>query len=194
MHSLLLHPTSTSQWQALIYEAQKSLSIRLNEDLESYLVFLLMRFTGQPAIAHSVLGLEFLDTHHQLQYRQGHPHLLKDVGDKCLLFAGLFPEHALRRRVDHTYYIKLGKSAYSTLSESLFSQNALLFSTLCTQFIRLTDILQATRDLNKPESDLIRQIELWQATQSKAAWKRLQNTTQSLPLVENPKNPKKSVH
>jgi hypothetical protein len=44
MNTLVLQATPTAQWYTLIGEAEKVCSIQLNADLESYLVFLLMRF------------------------------------------------------------------------------------------------------------------------------------------------------
>jgi hypothetical protein len=193
MRSLLLHPTSTAQWQALIHEAQKTLSVRLEENLESYLVFLLMRFIEQPCVAHSVLGLDFLQSSQKLQ--NGHPPAaLKDVGDKCLLFAGLFPERATRKRVDQLYFVKLGQTAYATLSGHEHTKQADLFSRLCTRFIILTDILQATRDISSTDHNLLEQIERWQSSGSPLAWQKIQQSTQALPL-KNKKFPgDKSVH
>ncbi len=193
MRSLLLHPTSTAQWQALIHEAQETLSIRLEEDLESYLVFLLMRFVERPMVAHSVLGLDFLQSTQKLQNGQP-PTMLKEVGDKCLLFAGLFPERATRKRVDQLYFVKLGQTAYATLSEHEHAKQANLFSTLCTQFIILTDILQATRDISTTDHNLLEQIERWQSSGSQLAWKKIQQSTQALPLSDKKSPGNKSVH
>ena len=47
MKSLVLQPTDTAQWHALVAEAQHACQHTLTETLESYLVFMLMRFTGR---------------------------------------------------------------------------------------------------------------------------------------------------
>ena len=47
MNKIILHPTETSQWHALVNEAQAASRLILNEDTESYLVFLLMRFAHE---------------------------------------------------------------------------------------------------------------------------------------------------
>ena len=59
MQNIVTYPTSMAQWHALINEATVGAHIRLNEDLESYLVFLLMRFTAKPDMAGSVLAIDF---------------------------------------------------------------------------------------------------------------------------------------
>lgn len=194
MRSLLLHPTSTAQWLGLIHEAQHTLSIKLHEELESYLVFLLMRFTGEPDVAHSVLGLDFLESTQQINRTQ--PVALQSVGDKCLLFAGLFPERAQKRRVAPDYFIHLGKSAYFNLAENIIlEKQAELFAKLCKEFLLLTDILQATRVVSQNNHDLMREIERWHTTGSQLSWQKIQQSTQGIPTPpKKPKGPKKSVH
>ena len=57
MSKLVLHPTSTAQWHSLVCEAESASNIYLDEELQSYLVFLLMRFLDKPAMAAKVLAL-----------------------------------------------------------------------------------------------------------------------------------------
>ncbi|MFI4938410.1 MAG: hypothetical protein ACHQJ6_07880 [Candidatus Berkiellales bacterium] len=183
MASLILHPTSIAQWHALLNEAQQCSSIYLKEDIESYLVFLLMRFTEEPNVVSSILGLDFLKIcqpnsliHQQQQ--------LKEVGDKCLLFAGLFPGRAARRRVKLSYYVKLGQTAYSTLSSNLISQEE-LFNRLCNQFPKLTDVLHAMRETSPSAQNLLQTLEWWHETHSPVAWNKLCKGTKSLPSPFN---------
>lgn len=189
MRSLILHPTSTAQWLHLVNEAQLASATYLKEDMEAYLVFLLMRFIGKPEIATSVLGLDFLNSYQDLKHLNRH-YQLKEIGDKCLLYAGLFPGRASKRRVKLSYYVKLGQTAYSTLSNYLNKQEE-LFIRLCTEFPRLMDVLQAMRDPNSQTVDLLQSLELWHETGSQLAWRRLCEATLALP-VDPSKN--KSVH
>lgn len=188
MRSLILHPTSIAQWHALLAEAQKSCAIHLKEDIESYLIFLLMRFIDNPAIASSIVGLDFLYGYQELtQLRQ--QRLLKEVGDKCLLFAGLFPGRAVKRRVKISYFVKLGQTAYSLVSQ--YSAQEELFTKLCWQFPTLMDVLQAMRKTPSLTQNLLQAFELWHETGSQMAWRQLCEATQGLPTVP-PKN--KSFH
>jgi len=189
MRSLILHPTSTALWYALLNEAQQTCAIHLKEDIESYLVFLLMRFTDNPNVASSVLGLEFLQGHQRLMNRQYH-HQLRDVGDKCLLYAGLFPGRAVKKRVKLSYFVRLGQSAYATLSHSLITHEE-LFNKLQNEFVRMTDVLQAMREQSDPTLDLLQSLEHWHDTGSQRAWQRIQQATGALPVLHDPK---KSVH
>ncbi len=186
---LILHPTGIAQWHALIGEAQQSSAIYLKEDLESYLVFLLMRFIGQPSIASSVLGLDFLHGYQKLDPQQQY-HQLKDVGDKCLLFAGLFPGRAHKKRVKVSYFVKLGQAAYSTISHTLSVQEE-LFIKLCTEFPKMMDVLHAMRESSHTTVDLLQSLELWHETGSQLSWQRLCEATNALPVSSDPK---KSVH
>ncbi len=188
MPSLILHPSSTAQWHDLLGKAQQSSAIYLKEDLEAYLVFLLMRFTGEPSIVSSVLGLEFLQSYHQEpQYYH-----LKDVGDKCLLFAGLFPGRAIKRRVKLSYFVKLGQMAYSTISHNLSIQEE-LFIKLCIEFPKLMDVLHAMREFTSTV-DLLQALELWHETGSQQALRNLSKITTSLPHFPDIDSDQKSVH
>src|SRR5215210_5102344 len=99
MAQLILEPTPTAQWQRLVQEASTNASRTLDEQLESYLVFLLVRCCAQTDILQRIMAVEYL---HSLAATQGRMRneRLRDVGDHCLLFAGLFP-HIARKRLVH---------------------------------------------------------------------------------------------
>lgn len=143
MKKLILHPTDLSQWHALVNEAQASTRLVLNENTESYLVFLLMRFTQGPKLIESIIALDFLEG--MQKTRRHKAELLRDVGDKSLLFCGLFPGIAEKRRVNLNYFIDMGQAAYLTVGELQESQSAELYFQLSNQFIDLQKILQAMR-------------------------------------------------
>jgi len=191
MEKFILQPTSMAQWHALIEEARLSTSIRLTEDLESYLIFLLMRFTKEPCINQNILAIDFLENSHGT--KKENRQILRDVGDKCLLFSGLFPGQASRRRVQVSYYVKLGQSAYSSLSLVHQNELSVLFGNLCQHFVELMDILRTVRDLDSHahsnHSDLLEAEQLWNDTQSQHAFKLLRKTTQGFFIPRTPENP-----
>lgn len=182
MKPLILHPTPTAQWQALVEEAETALSMNLSEELESYLVFLLMRFSKNPQILQSILATDFLLSLEQL--RRERDQTLRDVGDKCLLFAGFFPGRARRCRVRISYFVKLGQMAYGSLSEMYPSLHAQLFERLRFHFVGLMDILQTIHELKNDKLflDLFQAEELWSDTHSKHALKVLQQKTDGFTL------------
>lgn len=148
MKKLILHPTDISQWHALVNEAQAATSLVLNENTESYLVFLLMRFSQTTQLIESVIALDFLESMHVPGKRQ--VEMLREVGDKSLLFCGLFPGMAHKRHVRLEYFSDLGQAAYLTVSELEESQSADLYSQLSAQFLNMQHILQAMRSEANP--------------------------------------------
>lgn len=171
MNKLILEPTVTSQWYSLVLEAEQLCSLHLSEDLESYLVFLLSRFINQAELANSVLAVDFLESLHKAGRAQHEQ--LRDVGDKCLLFAGLFPNRAIKKQVKISYFVDLGKNAYGILADLSHKQIADLYAALQDDFVPLMDVLQATREVagQSPQLLPLEAIELWQSTGSQHALK-----------------------
>jgi hypothetical protein len=62
---------------------------------------------------------------------------LRDVGDQCLLVAGVFPHQAERRMVRLSYFVALGQSAYEQLSRFLGRSTAQLYGELSSTFVSL---------------------------------------------------------
>lgn len=143
MRQLILHPTEICQWHTLVNEAQATTHVILNESTESYLVFLLMRFCQGPKLIESVIALDFLEAMHNPRCHQ--IELLKDVGDKSLLFCGLFPGMANKRHVSLSYYADMGKNAYLTVGELYENPTSELYFQLSAQFFSLQQILRAMR-------------------------------------------------
>lgn len=143
MSELLLQPTSTAHWHALVNEAEALCSLQLNEELESYLVFLLMRFVQKPEMVNSILALEFLKGIHA--HGSIRSDRLRDVGDKCLIFSGLFPGIAKRRRLHHRYFIDLGQNAYYVLAGLSQQELANMYNCISEQFEAMRNVLEAMR-------------------------------------------------
>lgn len=178
MDTLVLHSSSTAQWQALVSEAQDLTHIKLGEDMESYLVFLLMRFSNHPEIVRSLLAIDFLQS---LKFAgRERAENLRDLGDKCLLFAGLFPGNARRRRVRISYFIELGQTAYSSLAlDTATLSLSALYTELGQHFVGLMDVLHSMHEVQNRSSflDLLQAQELWSDTKSPHALKTLQNAS-----------------
>ena len=175
--------TTTEQWVNLIKEAQTAADQQLNQELESYLVFLLMRFTDKPEMAASLLAIEYLSS--MLNQHRPHHNQLRDVGDKCLLYSGFFPHRAQALHVNISYFVNLGRSAYSQLSSKERSTEAIMYSHLALAFIPLMDVLQSMRELGDKNARLstIHAFELWHDTGSRHAFQTLRSTTQAIPGI-----------
>ena len=186
MSSAIQPEASTAQWHGLVTEAEAEMGIHLDEELESYLVFLLMRFTTRPEIAGSILALDYLQSMQargQLQQEQ-----MRDVGDICLLHAGFFPKRAEKRLVKISYYVQLGRSAYHHLAGQSMTALAKLFGHLSQEFVAIMDTLQAIQQLNTEQPlklSPIEATELWQDTGSLQAKKTLADYTDGTIMVAN---------
>ncbi len=181
MSRLILGPTSQAQWQTLVHEAQSACDRHLDETLESYLVFLLMRFADRPECTARIMAEDFL----QSQQMQGSQRVdgLREVGDHCLLFSGLFPRLAERRLVRISYFVNIGRSSYRQLADVAGRQRALLYGHLSDAFIVLMDVLHAMRGLNgQPLLTPIQAMELWQETGSRRCLQQLSNGRHALPI------------
>lgn len=179
---ILTHSSALALWHGIVQEAETSCAISLTEDLESYLVFLLMRHTRQPEAIHQIMALKFLEGMQSLPAKQAL--LLQEVGDKCLLFTGLYPKMAAARLVKLSYFIQMGQAAYVTISK----KNDDLYNLLSTRFVILMDILQAVRHSTQQTPDLLplEAYELWNETGSQRALKILQQyTPHAIPVVRN---------
>jgi len=178
MATLLTHPTATAQWHALVSEAEAAAACQLVEELESYLVFLLMRFSNRPEMANSVMALDYLNS--MLAQGTIRQEKLRDVGDQCLLYSGLFPQQAEQRQVRISYFVDLGRSAYQQLSDRLANSYAELYAHLSQDFIALMDVLHAMRKLGSslPCLEPLPAYELWSDTGSRQAYQALREATQ----------------
>src|SRR5262249_12501963 len=105
----------------------------------------------------SVVALDFLES--MRKPRQLQLELLRDVGDKSLLFCGLFPGLAERRHVSLSYFSDMGQAAYLTVGELQEDKTSDLYHQLSAQFITLQQILQAMRgeylQFNQSEQGII---------------------------------------
>lgn len=180
-NTLALGSTTTEQWVNLIKEAQAATDQHLDQELESYLVFLLMRYTDKPEMAASLLAIEYLSS--MLGARRPHHEQLRDVGDKCLLYSGFFPHRAEALRVKISYFVNLGRSAYSQLSSKPGTGAAVMYHHLALAFIPLMDVLQSMRELGDKNTRLspLHAFELWQDTGSRHAFQTLRTATQAIP-------------
>jgi len=156
-------------WQAVVQEAETSCAIKLNDELEAYLITLLIRYVDQPELAHQLFAKRFLEASQAASYERSI--MLKKIGDECLLYAGLFPKSAEAKAVKLNYFVDLGQSAYAGISLSAHD----LYGALAYQFIRLMDVLQSIRS----DHDLLplEAYERWQEFGSERALRMLESYT-----------------
>lgn len=192
MTNLVTDVQATAQWHSLVKEAESHSGISLDEEVESYLVFMLMRYTQKPEMAAKIMALEYLrGVQAAGAERQA---ALRDVGDQCLLYSGLFPKRAEYRQVRISYYVDLGRSAYHNVAEITRKTVSQMYLHLADRFVEMMDTLQAMRSLQHKDHEVldpIRAFELWNDTHSKRARQVLTQTTPSMPVWHDPRNSKK---
>jgi hypothetical protein len=131
--------TPLELWVELVREGEQRTRTRLPEMIESYLVFLLQRHQGDRVLAGRTLALEWLEGLEQAGSVRADA--LRDVGDRCLLVAGLYPQVAQRRRVTPAYYAAIGQSAYDAVAEATRAGYAELFRQLARAFEAMRQVL-----------------------------------------------------
>jgi len=184
MARLILEPTSVAQWQSLVQEAQTACDRTIDETLESYLVFMLMRFADRPHCTARIMAQDYLES----QHLSGAHRIdrLREVGDHCLLFSGLFPQLAENRLVRISYFVNIGRNSYRQLSAVLDRSWASVYGHLSEAFIVLMDILHAMRELGgEPLLTPIQAMELWQETGSRRCYRQVCRDSHTVPVNGN---------
>ena len=142
---IIIEPSDDAHWYLLIKEAHDKSDYGYNEQIENYLVITLKKYATQAKIAQQTIALRLLSGLNQEELN--HQDLLREVGDECLVLAGLFPHRSLKHHLPLSYYIHAGQSAYSHYANKHTTRckNPELFDQLSTHFIGLMDILQLIR-------------------------------------------------
>ena len=135
-------------WQGLVQEAGARTGAVLDETRESYLVFVLLRHQRDESLLARTLALEWFAA--QANAGRARADALRDVGDRCLLIAGMYPGLAGRRHVGLDYFIDLGRGAYFEVAAASRNAYAVLFEQLARSYRELVDVLRSLRDTPAP--------------------------------------------
>lgn len=126
-------------WYELVRDGEERVHLRLPDEVESYLVFVLHRHQHDALLGGRTMALECL---HGLECTgRARTDALRDVGDRCLLIAGLFPRLAHRRNVRPGYYASLGRAAYGEVAALARSGYGALFAELARRFDAMRCVL-----------------------------------------------------
>lgn len=145
MTRILTDTAATALWLELVREAGRNGAAPLDSDTESYLVFLLMRHLRDAGLAGHIFALDYLEALNAA--RTPRQQQLRDVGDRCLLIAGLYPQQAQRRLVGLEYFLSLGSQAYADLAVAAREVWAEFYRNLARRFARLVRVLVEVRRL-----------------------------------------------
>jgi len=153
MSTILTDLPQTALWAELVREAEQGAATTLSEELESYLVFLLMGHLRDVQLQREAIALEYLLARAESGTRGKQQ--LREVGDRCLLLAGLYPEQAERRMVGVDYFLGLGTRAYGELAHALKAAVADLYDNLAHAFARLVRVLMELRRRTREVAPLL---------------------------------------
>lgn len=131
--------TTTELWYELVREGEARMQLQLPDAVESYLVFVLQRHQRDAQLAGRTIALECLEGLER--HGRDRQQRLRDVGDRCLLIAGLFPRLARRRNVQPEYYAAMGQAAYGEVAVLARSAHAPLFEQLARGFDAMRRVL-----------------------------------------------------
>lgn len=108
--------------------------------------------------------------------------ILQRLGDLALFISGVFADSLNRKAVDVDYYIAMGGSAYSYLSDAgrhgcgeRWRAHGEVFDELATNFVAFVDVLDEASESAqfRNSRDVMRVYELWLRTGSRRAAARL---------------------
>lgn len=137
------HGAPMALWRDLVEQGEAVAGVRLSETAESYLVFLLMQHLRDGALAGRTMALEWLSALDRVGMARAEQ--LRDVGDRSVLIAGLYPGLADRRRVGPAYYVRMGELAYDGAADVARRSERPLFEELAATVRPLVRVLGALR-------------------------------------------------
>jgi len=139
----ILFGTTVSLWYDLVRDASENSGRSLGEALESYLIFVLVRTTRESGLISRIVALAFLDSLNYVGRIRSDK--LRDVGDQCLIVAGLFPGVAKRRLVRTDYFVDIGRSAFGELALLRDGSESRLYREVSVGFPLLVSVLNTVR-------------------------------------------------
>ena len=176
-----LQLAETAGWRALLTLAQQNAQIFLPEPLEEYVVGLLYRALGSAGSSTGSCTARF--ARQLVEGTRADHEDLASVGDHCLLFSGLFPDHAIRNSIPVNYFVQVGRQAYQDHATRVGGEERALYRALAAQYVSVLDILLTMREdgTEGPCLDGLNAYQLWREAGSYQGWRVLRQLTPSLP-------------
>ncbi len=182
--SLKLVTEPTAFFKEEIAKAFEKQKLKINQDIEFYLVDLLSRFmftdnffktTESGEKRSETLALLYHDALMSPDFGKRREDLRR-LGDVSLYTAGFFSESLMRKTVDVDYYISMGSAAYANLSQIVIDNYfRKVYTELSDRFVKFVDVLcevATTAHLQDPKN-ILRQYDLWLKTGSESAENKL---------------------
>ena len=181
---------AVQRWTEAVRLAQDVNKNCLDEITESYLVFMIMRFS------HVFKDSSWLNEVAANISSPDRPEYkgtrLRDLGDYCLLICSFSPKVEKINAKDAGFYAELGRSAYWQLASKNPDKSGTMFVSLSDHFVSLVDLLQTVLENEGLGSQsALDHFDLWAETGSHRAYSELQKHTSGYPVsttVEMNKN------
>jgi len=149
-----------AMFELLVRQGEEKCSTTLPFDLRMFLVQCLLEHEKDVDIVDRLLAIDFLQSS-DLSGSQ-RTLVLKRGGDTSLLFAGLFPERALRLNVSTLYFRSMGQMFYSNLAVHLIasplSEIGYFYNTVTENFTLLEKVLLSARGKAENEWESFRRF------------------------------------
>src|SRR3989338_275605 len=156
-----------------VHGSLRHLHLNLSQDVEFYLVNLLIHFSTTDKLydrsengeVKDIALVEMLLNAHILPSQQ--VPILKKMGDVSLYISGFFSDSLFKKMINLDYYIKMGNYAYASLSHLMttpFSKGIKpLFHELAEKFIPLVEVISGIADEThlKADQNLLKVYERW---------------------------------
>ena len=148
-NEVIFEPTVTATWVEFVKAGEARAECNLGEDLESFLVFTLMRFMHRTDLFSIVLATEFLNASTEYAGKKKEQ-VLSEIGDASLILAGLYPERSQRLGVSSSYFSEMGQMAFGELADSFATRKLKglegLYRNVGNGFPFMADVLFAARE------------------------------------------------
>ena len=138
---MYLHSNTQAQWYHVLNDLQEETSFSLPTEVEHYLMLIFVNSTQDITILDSFLSQDFF-----LSFTQ--PYNVEnwqDIGDKCLVLNGLFPDWTCRRVRSKNFVTNLGKLGYCQAALQHYGASQKLFEYLSHNY---DDIVQFLKMMN----------------------------------------------
>ena len=132
--NIFMDDTYASAFYDIVKDTQSKTGYELPLEIESYVVMLLASKIDKPDF---LPAKTFAECYYTL--REHNKYDAKTLGDTCLFVRGVFPNYGKRYGIRKSYYTKIGRTSYETVSEVLHPE---LFRQLAKHFDFLGDFIQ----------------------------------------------------
>ena len=167
-----IHTAESAVWHALMTKSQLVSKIQLPHAVESYLSDLVIRAMQARSVSAEQAKDALIFCSEQNDLHQ--------LGDECLVLAGLMPERAIEEEIPVSYFVNVAYRAYSQLGDDGGER---IYTALAEHLIDCIDVLHTLRELEVGGSciDPLNAFELWEETGSRHAWQCLARLTDAVP-------------